>query len=203
MRSGDYPEEIARMREQADVVMIDEAHHFRNRGLANTDEGEIRSRYWQLYDLAREKSVFLLTATPVNNHLTDFQHLIELFSRVENPGAFASTLGIHGLPAYFKKLEKQLLQIVSNTGMGELFEQNQAEVEPLLFEDKLFRELVVQRSRAYVRASQEQNGGARSSFVRVRPLRSLSHFVSYIVRSVHELACSPKVDPGAMRVGGA
>jgi hypothetical protein len=98
MRSGDFPEEIGRMKEQADVLIVDEAHHFRNRGLHNTDEGEIRSRYWKLYDLAQAKTVFLLTATPVNNHLTDFQHLIEIFSRIENPGAFASTLGIHALP---------------------------------------------------------------------------------------------------------
>jgi hypothetical protein len=76
-----------------------EAHHFRNRGLANSIEDGIRSRYWKLYDLTAGKSVFLLTATPVNNHLTDFQHLIELFSRIENPGAFAKTLGIHALPA--------------------------------------------------------------------------------------------------------
>jgi hypothetical protein len=159
MRSGEYPEEIERMKEQADVIIIDEAHHFRNRGLENTDDGEILSRYWKLYDLAREKTVFLLTATPVNNHLTDFQHIIELFSRVDNPGIFGSTLGIHNLPAYFQNLEKQLLNIVSHKAMGELSEQNQVEMEPVLFEDKLIRELVVQRSRAYVRASQEQSGG--------------------------------------------
>jgi len=180
MRGGEFPEEIARMKEQADVILIDEAHHFRNRGLA-TDDGEIRSRYWQLYDLARDKTVFLLTATPVNNHLTDFQHLIELFSRVENPGAFASTLGIHGLPAYFQKLEKQLLQIVSNKGLGELFEQNQVEVEPLLFEDKLFRGLVVQRSRAYVRASQEQNGGRDVIF----PEKAPPQLIPYSVKKTY------------------
>lgn len=180
MRSGDFPEEIERMKEQADVVIIDEAHHFRNRGLANL-EGEIRSRYWQLYDLTKEKTVFLLTATPVNNHLRDFQHLVELFSRVENPGAFASTLGIHALPAYFNKLEKQLLQIVSNKGMGELFDQNQVEMEPLLFEDKLFRELVVQRSRAYVRASQEQNGGKDVIF----PDKAPPQVVPYSVKKTY------------------
>ena len=109
------------MKEQADVIVIDEAHHFRNRGLANTDEDEIRSRYWKLYDLAQNKTVFLLTATPVNNHLTDFQHLIELFAGAENPAAFSS-LGIHALPAYFRKLEKQLSQITSNKGLGELFD---------------------------------------------------------------------------------
>jgi len=181
MRGGEFPEEIARMKEQADVIIIDEAHHFRNRGLANTDEGEIRSRYWQLYDLARDKTVFHLTATPVNNHLTDFQHLIELFSRVENPSAFASTLGIHGLPAYFQKLEKQLLQIVSNKGLGELVDCNQVEVEPLLFEDKLFRGLVVQRSRAYVRASQEQNGGRDVIF----PEKAAPQVVPYSVKKTY------------------
>jgi superfamily II DNA or RNA helicase len=177
MRSGDYPEEIVRMKEQADVLVIDEAHHFRNRGLANTDEGEIRSRYWKLYDLAQDKAVFLLTATPVNNHLTDFQHLIEIFSRVDNPSAFASTLGIHALPAYFQKLEKQLMEIVSNKGLGELFEQNQVEVEPVLFEDRLFRELVVQRSRAYVRASQEQNGGKEVIFPEKAPPKVVPYSV--------------------------
>jgi superfamily II DNA or RNA helicase len=100
-----------RMMELADVIVIDEAHHFRNRGLANIAD-EIRSRYWKLYSIAEGKEVFLLTATPVNNHLTDLQHLIELFSRVETPAAFATTLGIHSLPAHFQKLEKQLLQIM-------------------------------------------------------------------------------------------
>lgn len=159
MRSGEYPEELQRIKEQADVIIIDEAHHFRNRGLANTDEGEIRSRYWKLYDLAVNKEVFMLTATPINNHLTDFQHLIELFARVESPNAFATTLGIHNLPAYFQRLEKQLQKIVAGDAYGELFVENGAEVDHILFEEKLFRELVVQRSRSYVRESQLQHGG--------------------------------------------
>ncbi|MCX6865300.1 MAG: DEAD/DEAH box helicase [Verrucomicrobia bacterium] len=169
------------MKEQADVIIIDEAHHFRNRGLANTADGEIRSRYWKLYDLAQDKTVFHLTATPVNNHLTDFQHMIEIFSRVENPGAFSTTLGIHGLPAYFQKLEKQLLQIVSNKGMGELFDYNQVEIEPLLFEDKLFRELVVQRSRAYVTLSQQQMGSSVALF----PVKEPPKVVPYSVKKTY------------------
>ncbi len=176
MRGGDFPEELERMKEQADAIVIDEAHHFRNRGLANLD-GEIRSRYWKLYDLAEDKALYLLTATPVNNALTDFQHLIELFSRVEQPGAFARTLGIHALPAYFRKLEKQLLEIVTGRQLGELFDQNQVEAEQVLFEDKLFRELVVQRSRAYVRASQEQNGGPSVTFPEKEPPKVVEYSV--------------------------
>src|ERR1700738_2216194 len=147
MRKGaQMPFRWERIKQLADVVMIDEAHHFRNRGLATTDE--IRSRYWKLYDLAENKIVFLLTATPVNNNLTDFQHMIELFSR-DMPAAFATTVGIHNLPAYFRNLEKQLLRIVHRTAPGESSDPDQVEVEEFLFEDKLFRELVVQRSRAY------------------------------------------------------
>ena len=180
MRGGDYPEEIERMREQADVIIIDEAHHFRNRGLANTNEGEIRSRYWKLAALAEGKTVFLLTATPVNNHLTDFQHLIELFSGAQNPAAFSS-IGIHALPAYFRKLEKQLSQITSNKGLGELFDYNQVEVEPLLFEDMLFRALVVQRSRAYVTLSQRQQGSEAALF----PVKEPPKVVVYSVKKTY------------------
>lgn len=176
MRRGDFPEELDRMKEQADVIVIDEAHHFRNRGLATTD-GEIRSRYWKLYDLAENKTVFLLTATPVNNHLTDFQHLIELFSRVDQPNAFATTVAVHALPAYFQRLEKQLLQILTGTSLGELFDQNQVEAEQVLFEDKLFRELVVQRSRAYVKESQKQNGGPAVTFPTKEPPRVVEYSV--------------------------
>jgi len=158
MRGGEFPDDFERMKEQADVIIIDEAHHFRNRGLANTSDGEIRSRYWKLYDLAKEKTVFMLTATPVNNHLTDFQHMIEIFSRVDRATAFGTRLGIQNLASYFQKLEKELLKIVANQGHGPLFEQNMRDAEPLLLDDKLFRELVVQRSRAYVTKSQKQQG---------------------------------------------
>lgn len=181
MRGGEYTYRLQRVKEMADVVIIDEAHHFRNRGLANTSEGEIRSRYWKLYDLCERKSVFLLTATPVNNHLTDLQHLIELFSRIDQPGAFATTLGIHALSSHFQKLEKQLEQIVRGNHLGELFEQNQVEVEQILFDDKLFRELVVQRSRAYVTASQKQNGGSDVLF----PVKEPPKVITYSVKKTY------------------
>jgi superfamily II DNA or RNA helicase len=105
----DFPSEFEQIKEQADVIIIDEAHHFRNRGLANAEDGTIRSRYWTLYDLAESKTVFLFTATPVNNALTDFKHEIELFSRTENNAtAFASALGIHNLNSHFQQLEKAM-----------------------------------------------------------------------------------------------
>ncbi len=177
----DFSAEFAQMKEQADVVLIDEAHHFRNRGLANTDDDTIRSRYWKLYDIAEGKTVFLLTATPVNNALTDLQHQIELFSRVENPTAFASSVGIHNLPAHFQHLEKTLKAIASGLGMGELFEASQVEAEKLLLDDKLFRELVVQRSRAYAQKSQKQQGSSQAIF----PKRADPIVASYSVKKTY------------------
>jgi superfamily II DNA or RNA helicase len=179
-RGADLPYRLERIKELADVIMIDEAHHFRNRGLANLEE-EIRSRYWKLYDLASGKVVFLLTATPVNNHLTDFQHLTELFSRVEQPAAFASTLGIHSLPAHFQKLEKQLATLVGGSQYGELFEQAGVEVDQVLFDDKLFREIVVQRSRAYVKRSQAQHGGRDVMF----PVKEDPQVAHYSVKKTY------------------
>src|SRR5262245_38746409 len=51
-RKGDFPERFHRIAELADVVVIDEAHHFRNPGRrGDADEGAEPSRYYKLYDL--------------------------------------------------------------------------------------------------------------------------------------------------------
>ncbi len=173
----DFPSIFEQMTEQADVVIIDEAHHFRNRGLTRESGG---SRYWKLYDLCANKQVFHLTATPVNNALTDFQHLIELFSR-EKQDAFATRVGIHNLSAHFRQLEKQLASIVSGQVLGELFAANSIEAGQVLFSDKLFRELVVQRSRAYVVESQKQQGSSAALF----PTKADPQVANYSVKKTY------------------
>jgi superfamily II DNA or RNA helicase len=177
----DFPAELEQMKEQADVVIIDEAHHFRNRGLATREDGTILSRYWKLYDIIGTKTVFMLTATPVNNALTDFQHEIELFSRVENKTAFAGALGIQNLAAHFQQLEKNLKRIIAGTEHGELFQVDQAEAEKVLIDDKLFRALVVQRSRAYAQQSQIQHGGSQAVF----PVREDPKVQDYSVKKTY------------------
>ena len=96
-RKGDFPERFRRIAELADIVVIDEAHHFRNPGTRGSDdEEEEPSRYYRLYDLLdnaeRQKTLFLLTATPINNRLSDFRHMAELFTRRDET-YFARTLG--------------------------------------------------------------------------------------------------------------
>jgi SNF2 family DNA or RNA helicase len=111
-RKGDFPERFRRIAELADVVIIDEAHHFRNPGTRGRDtEGREPSRYYRLYDLlddaVRPKTVFMLTATPINNRLSDFRHMAELFTR-GNEAYFGQTLGVNNLRAHFNQMEKSL-----------------------------------------------------------------------------------------------
>lgn len=183
LRGADFEYRLDRVKELADVIIIDEAHHFRNKGL----KGE--SRYWRLYDIAEGKTLFMLTATPVNNHLRDLQHMIELFAprkpnKEPDPAQFkAAPLGIHSLPGHFRKLENALEKMLS----GEKQEDqpdvatNQAEAEKVLWSDNLFREIVIQRSRAYVKKSQEQHGGSQAIF----PKREDPKVVDYSLRKTY------------------
>jgi len=175
------------------VIIIDEAHHFRNPGIFGTggEHGRIAaadgvrpSRYRQLFDLIERpdgnvKQLFLLTATPINNKLIDLQHMIELFSR-RKPDYFKTTLGIHSLPGHFRRMEKELSP--SSNGQHDLFtEISLLEADKVLAGDKLFQGLVVQRSRAYVRQSQLQQGGTAGSF----PTREDPKVADYSIKKTY------------------
>lgn len=126
--------------QQAEIVVIDEAHHFRNRA---------SNRYRKLFDMMAqgpEKQMFMLTATPINNSFLDLQHLIELFTHRQDDFFAAAPLGIHSLQGHFKKMEAKL---ASSTSSSE-----DADVADDVFRgDPLVNQLVVQRSRAYVKRS--------------------------------------------------
>jgi hypothetical protein len=71
-RGGDYEEKFDYIKEMADVIVIDEAHHFRNPGIKGESHKK-PSRYRRLYDMVGDKQMNMLTATPVNNRLIDLQ----------------------------------------------------------------------------------------------------------------------------------
>lgn len=158
MRGGSVAEDIESVRQRADVILVDEAHHFRNTGTKG-DEDDPQSRYWKLYQIAEGKTLFLLTATPVNNRLRDLQHMIELFSRRQADYFRDAPLGIHSLPGHFRKMEKELERSLDRTTeIGEDVQTDLLEADLVLGTDALFQALVVQRSRAYVRRSLEAAG---------------------------------------------
>lgn len=165
-RRGDFPERFTRIAELADVVVIDEAHHFRNPGTRGGDGNDRDpSRYYRLYDLldneTRPKTVFLLTATPINNRLADFRHMTELFTR-RDERFFARTLGVNNLRAYFNRMESDFRQRVNNDSADAA--DHSLFAHEFFSTDTIFRELVVQRSRAYARESQIRETGAATAF---------------------------------------
>ena len=108
LRGGEYPERLGRIKELADVIIVDEAHHFRNPGIRGEDPNQPLSHYWAMSNICEGKDVYLLTATPINNRLLDLQHMIELFSQRKADYFKAAPLGIHSLPGHFRKMEKEL-----------------------------------------------------------------------------------------------
>ncbi len=152
-RSESIQQTIELLKSAVDVVIVDEAHHFRN---LNLKEGERKSRSQVLYELTENKLVYLLTATPLNNSVHDVRRLIEYFSRRERQDYFAP-IGIHNLNAEFRRLEKAIeekmiarkLRLKSEIQPeGEL---DARAAEEALQESPIFNALIVQRSRAYAR----------------------------------------------------
>ena len=164
-RKDPYPDRFRRIAELADVVIVDEAHHFRNPGRRGGENGKEPSRYHRFFDLldplVRPKTLFLLTATPINNRLADFRHMAELFTR-RDEAYFARTLGVNNFRAHFNNLEKSLRSRVGGDAVD--LAEHITEAQEILATDELFRQLVVQRSRDYARESQIRETGNAASF---------------------------------------
>ena len=181
-RTGDFPGRFRRIAELADVVVIDEAHHFRNPGRRADPERDIEpSRYYRLFDLLdkteRPKTVFMLTATPINNRLSDFRHMTELFTR-RDEAYFARTIGVNNLRAHFNQMETTLRRRVGHEADAA---EHMTEAQKVLFTDAFFRQLVVQRSRAYARESQKREHGRTTAF----PERRDPQVAAYSIRKTY------------------
>jgi len=139
---SDFMDDIAL---NADCIVIDEAHHFRN---------QASGRYKRLFNMigtVSEKQMFMLTATPINNSFLDLQHLIELFTQRKDDYFKQAPLGIHSLRGHFLKMEASLTKLTSYTALDINDASN--EKDDIFRGDDLVTELVVQRSRAYVKKS--------------------------------------------------
>ena len=139
--------------QQAEIVIIDEAHHFRNRS---------SNRYRKLFEMmgqGNQKQMFMLTATPINNSFLDLQHLIELFTHRQDDYFASAPLGIHSLSGHFKKMEFALSSM-TGTAVNDSIDVS----EDIFRSDKLVNELVVQRSRAYVKKSLSAAEGNKVMF---------------------------------------
>jgi len=148
----DFVAELQEVKDHSDVIIVDEGHNFRNIGSKRSEK---------LYELTEGKLVFFLTATPINNSLFDLLHLIEFFSR-RNDARFGH-LGINSIRGHLIQKEKV---IESKMGFGNgdesiVADYDVAEAEKILQDDRLFTEVVVQRSRSYVVQREQLNSQER------------------------------------------
>jgi superfamily II DNA or RNA helicase len=164
--SKNWPQIMDQICKQAEVILIDESHHFRNRHT---------SRYQKLFDIAEDKKIILLTATPVNNTLFDLLHQIELFSRRDERYFSDAPLGIHSLRGHFIRLEKYIQNELSSIEELEAVPIGADDAQETLAADELLQELVVQRSRAYVKESQEKTEGRKVTFPDRKPPTVISY----------------------------
>ena len=78
-------------------VLIDEAHRFRNEGTQSYDK---------LFQICAGKKVILVSATPLNNRISDILNQLKLFQ----PARKSTIPGIVNLEQFFKTLQKRLDQ---------------------------------------------------------------------------------------------
>ncbi|MFC1737755.1 helicase-related protein [Planctomycetota bacterium] len=152
-------------RERTDVILIDEAHHFRNP----------RANRGQLFmDFAADKKLYMLTATPINNSLDDLYHLINYFAQ-EKKDHFAS-IRIHNLRQHFLDAEKRMEKEHPDAEITDVVEDGD-----FLRTDDLLRNVLIQRSRKYVKKSE----GIGSENAPLFPQKQKPQVAKYSLKSVY------------------
>lgn len=116
-----------------DYVILDEAHRFRN---------EVTQSYEMLHEICFGKKVVLVSATPLNNALSDIFSLLKLFQTPKR-----STIpGVPDLEHFFKRQEKRLRDLDRND--PQYFEEVKtvsAEVR-----DKVLKHVMIRRTRSEI-----------------------------------------------------
>lgn len=157
----DWEEQVKALRDRVDVVIIDEGHNFRNPGSIGEDPERPKSRYRRLKMMTQGKIVFHLTATPINNSVTDFLREIELFA--ESDDSFAP-IGINSVSTYLNSIENEFVKAereAKKSGQDATLLLDVEEVRKRMASDRLFEELVTQVSRKYaIESARIEGGGA-------------------------------------------
>ncbi len=152
------------------VILVDEAHHFRTPS-ANRSQA-LRT----LCNGGTEKRLYFLTATPINNSLRDLYHLINYIAR-DRQDYFAA-LGIQNLSRHFSEAENRLEALLQADSSADVVSAVQE--ADLLRTDQLLKALVIQRSRAYVKETEQYNSEAP-----IFPKREKPQVIPYSLKRVY------------------
>jgi SNF2 family DNA or RNA helicase len=87
-RRADHAQVISAL--EYDLVIVDEAHHLKNRSSAS----------WQLVNALQKKYILLLTATPVQNRLSELYNLVTVLKpgQLKSPKEFSQQFVVRGDP---------------------------------------------------------------------------------------------------------
>lgn len=172
LSTQDAPDLVERLRERVDIVIIDEAHNFRNHGKSGDDIESPRSRWWRMAEVCKGKTVFLLTATPINNSLFDLVHEAEMFTGMADD--YFASIGVSSLNGYIAKLEKPFRDQAKQAHV-EAPTIDLTEFEQLLHQDQLLEAIIWQNSRKYAVESAKAAGKGAVIF----PSITQPHAVNY------------------------
>jgi SNF2 family DNA or RNA helicase len=188
----DGPQTAAMLAERADVIIIDEAHNFRNHGKKGDDETSPRSRWWRMQQICEGKTVFMLTATPINNALDDLLHQVELFTSLDR--AYFQSLGISDIQRYLYDLQRPFMELAS--GKSKSTEISLRDFEELLRQDRFLESIIYQNSRKYAVESSKR-AGVNVEFPTMEPPRAVRYeFANEQQKLLKELeAAFEKDDP--------
>lgn len=121
---------IASGHERFDYVFVDEAHRFRNEGTQG---------YEKLHQICWGKKVILVSATPLNNTISDIYAQIKLFQAPKK-----STIpGVANLDRFFSRLQGQVAR--EEKGTPEYFEAVKSIAKEV--RDKVLKYIMVRRTR--------------------------------------------------------
>jgi superfamily II DNA or RNA helicase len=117
----------------ADVVLVDESHNFRNSGAQRYEKlSELLNANARRGKDGMRKKIILLSATPINNSIFDLYNQIILFTG--NDKSYFASAGIGDLYRYFLAARRETRDLFSGIGLFNLLE-----------------EVVVRRTRPFIR----------------------------------------------------
>ncbi len=154
---------------EADVVLVDEAHNFRNPNANRYGNLErvLGGNGGRGRDGARKK-VILLTATPINNDLFDLYHQIALISRGDR--SYFAAAGIGDLYRYFLHARRETRKQAQGLALYNLLE-----------------EIVIRRTRPFVRRAYSE-ATIRGKLIRFpeRKLRTVKYDLEATYGGIYE-----------------
>ncbi len=163
-------EAFEEMKKDTDVIIIDEAHHFRNSGITRSNK---------LYELCQGKIVYFITATPINNSLYDLFHLINYFAR--NRWSYFESIGIRDLRSHFKEAEEKMEREIE---FGDI--QAKVVATDFLRTDRLLKAILIQRSRAFVKSLEVEEENRTPSFPQRQPPKVVHYLLSKVYRGLYD-----------------